>query len=319
MTTVKAKKKLSDVTFEHEGAHIALVSKNQGGPANGHDYSLIMKANKFSPEAIQKMQSVRVTLELPEFLEKFFYVYGSNAEILARMMGWMPDETDDEEEDEDYWEKEYQDYIEEKLASFEIMKSVHDGNQTVLAELDEKRYLKLLRDQALVEKAFRKIDRENKKKETEAQATGGSTEAVEKSVEKGEVEPSKTQENKKMEQVEELQKALKDQQELLEKALAQVAEFETQRKDALIKSKSAQITALVQDETVSAIIVKAALALETDTDFDAFVGAVKKLTEQVEKSGLFREAGVTASEKKTEEGDQSVMNLLKAKYNNKQA
>ncbi|MGY2200514.1 hypothetical protein [Pseudomonas gingeri] len=33
--TPKAKRRLTNITFEHEGAHIALVGKHQGGPANG--------------------------------------------------------------------------------------------------------------------------------------------------------------------------------------------------------------------------------------------------------------------------------------------
>jgi len=309
---VKASKKLSDITFEHSGAHIALTSKSQSGPANGHDYALILKSSKFSPEAIQKMQAVRVTLDLPTFLEKFFHVYGCDAEILARMMGWVKEE-DDEQEDEYDWEKEHQAYIEEKLASFEIMKSVKDGNETILAELDEKQYLRLLRDQALVEKAFRKMDREAKKSETAAAtAAEGATEATNKSVDKGEVEPSQKQE-KNMEQVEELQKALDSQKEALEKALATVAAFEAEKKEMIVKNKTAQVAALVQDEKVSEILVKAALQLEAEEDFTAFVGAIRTLAEQVEKSALFKEQGVTAGEQKPE-GDNAVMNLLKSKY-----
>ena len=92
--TLKKKHRLSDITFEHTGAHVALTSKAQSGPANGHDYALILKSSKFSPESIQKMQSIRVTMDVPTFLEKFFYVYGSDAEILARMMGWVKEEDD---------------------------------------------------------------------------------------------------------------------------------------------------------------------------------------------------------------------------------
>lgn len=308
---LKPSKRLSEISFEHEGAHVALVSKQQGGGAVGHNYALILKANKFSPEAIQKMQSIRVTLELPDFLEKFFHVYGTDAEVLARVMGWVPEE-DDEEDDEYDWEKERRDYIEEKLASFEIMKAAKD-DLTILADLDEKQYLRLLRDQSLVEKAFRKMEREAKKSETAAAtAAEGTTEAVNKSVEKGKVEPSVKQE-KTMEQVEELQKALDAQKEALEKALATVAAFEAEKKEMLIKNKTAQITAVIQDEKISSILVKAALQLEAEEDFTAFVGAVKSMAEQVEKSALFKEQGVTAGEQKSE-SDNAVMNLLKSKY-----
>ena len=307
----KPSKKLSDITFEHDDAHIALVSKQQGGGAVGHNYAIVLKANKFSPEAIQKMQAVRVTLDLPTFLEKFFHVYGCDAEILARMMGWVKEE-DDEQEDEYDWEKEHQAYIEEKLASFEIMKSVKDGNETILAELDEKQYLRLLRDQALVEKAFRKMDREAKKSETAAE---GATAATNKSVDKGEVEPSQKQE-KNMEQVEELQKALDDQKVELEKALAQIAEFEKAKKEALVKAKTDKIAEAVQDEQLAAILVKAGLTLDSDEDFNTYVGAVRTLSEKIEKSALFREEGVSAhQEQKEVKKTSGVAAILEKKYN----
>lgn len=87
--TQTAKRKLSEISFEHEGAHVALVSKEQQ-PANGHNYALVLKASKFSKETLEKMQSIKVTLSIPEFLEKFFNIYGTNAEVLARMLGYVP-------------------------------------------------------------------------------------------------------------------------------------------------------------------------------------------------------------------------------------
>ena len=305
-----AKKKLKNFDFSGQNASVSLVSASQGGGANGFRVLTIKAASKFSPEAIQKMQAVRVTLELPDFLEKFFHVYGSNAEILARMMGWVKEE--DEEQDDDWWEKEHQAYIEEKLASFEIMKSVKDGNETILAELDEKQYLRLLRDQALVEKAFRKMDREAKKSETAAE---GAPAATNKSVDKGEVEPSQKQE-KNMEQVEELQKALDNQKVELEKALAQIAEFEKAKKEALVKAKTDKIAEAVQDEQLAAILVKAGLTLDSDEDFNTYVGAVRTLSEKIEKSALFREEGVSAhQEQKEVKKTSGVAAILEKKYN----
>ena len=203
-------------------------------------------------------------------------------------------------------------YIEEKLASFEIMKSVKDGNETILAELDEKQYLRLLRDQALVEKAFRKMDREAKKSETAAE---GATAATNKSVDKGEVEPSQKQE-KNMEQVEELQKALDNQKVELEKALAQIAEFEKAKKEALVKAKTDKIAEAVQDEQLAAILVKAGLTLDSDEDFNTYVGAVRTLSEKIEKSALFREEGVSAhQEQKEVKKTSGVAAILEKKYN----
>ncbi|MEG2307295.1 MAG: hypothetical protein RSB94_08150, partial [Erysipelotrichaceae bacterium] len=49
-----AKRRLVDIDFSKEGAHLALVHKDQGGAANGYT-TLVMKAtDKYSPEFIQK-------------------------------------------------------------------------------------------------------------------------------------------------------------------------------------------------------------------------------------------------------------------------
>ncbi len=84
----KAKRKLKGFDFAKEGAAVALVGPSVGGPANGIP-TLIAKANNFSPEFIKKMQQIQVTMELPDFLEKFFGIWGSDAEVLARLMGYV--------------------------------------------------------------------------------------------------------------------------------------------------------------------------------------------------------------------------------------
>lgn len=50
---------------------------------------MIAKANNFSPEFNKKMQQIGATMELPDFLEKFFGIWGSDAEVLARLMGYV--------------------------------------------------------------------------------------------------------------------------------------------------------------------------------------------------------------------------------------
>lgn len=159
--TRKAKRKLSNIDFETEGSHIALVSKTQGGPANGADYALVMKSKGFSQEFIEKVQQVRVTMELPDFLKKFFGMYYEDAEILARMMGYEKPEMEDKVEVESY-----EDYIESRMEAFEILKSAKDSENltSVLSELDEDQYFALLKDQELIEKAFEEIEKAYKPK-----------------------------------------------------------------------------------------------------------------------------------------------------------
>jgi hypothetical protein len=162
--TIKTKRKLSNIDFSAEGSHIALVSKDQGGPASGADYKLVLKASNFSEEFVQKMQQVRVTMELPDFLRRFFSLYGDDAEVLALMMGYepmhkMPD-------GEMMYNADHEDYIQSRLESYEVMKSAYSAESLsqLLSELDENEYLALLNDQALIEKAFDKLEKAYKPK-----------------------------------------------------------------------------------------------------------------------------------------------------------
>lgn len=82
-----AKRKLSNFNFEAEGAHIALVHKDQGGPANGVDYALITKATKdITVKDVEKASEVTVTLNIVDFLRKFFDLWYDDALVLAAVM-----------------------------------------------------------------------------------------------------------------------------------------------------------------------------------------------------------------------------------------
>lgn len=150
-TKRKARRKLSDFDFSSQDAHIALVSQSQGGPANERT-TLVMKATKFTEEEIEKMQQIRVTMELPDFLQKFFHMYYEDSYILAKLMGYS--EPEKEEDDIDS----YEDYIESRLEAFEVIKSLYESKDipSVIAELGADDYLGLLRDQQRLEKAFKK-------------------------------------------------------------------------------------------------------------------------------------------------------------------
>ena len=114
-----------------------------------------MKGHNFSPEFIQKMQQIQVTYELPDFLRKVMGMYYEDAELLARMMGYV--EPEKEEEDYDDW---YENYIEEKLQSFTIIKALHEAKNLpdALSKLAEQDYLDVLQDQATIEKALKEFD-----------------------------------------------------------------------------------------------------------------------------------------------------------------
>lgn len=400
-TQRKAKRKLSDISFEKEGAHVALTSKAQSGPANGHDYALVLKANKFSEEFVQKMQQVRVTMELPEFLRKFFSLYGEDAEVLARMMGYEKPESDAMEQPESY-----EDYIQSKMEAFEILKSAHEADSLadVLSELDETEYLAMLNDQERVEKAFEELEKAYKPKtgdmvqwnssggkakgkiehvmtegtlgvpgtefsinasaenpaaliriykdgeptetlvghkastltkvkksleqesapaafadgnDTSTNAGVENIEGVSTSVNKEELEKSKMEDEVKVETVEKaqfelVQKALDEQKVQLQKALETIAQFEAEKKEAINKAKTEKIKAIVKDESQVEAIAKAALSLESEDDFTAFVAAIQAMMTTVEASEMFVEKGASTQEEPVVQ-ESAVAKLLKAK------
>jgi hypothetical protein len=291
----KPKRKLSDIDFSKEGAHVALVSKNQGGPANGHSYSLVLKANKFSQEFVEKVQQVQVTLELPDFLKKFFNLYYDDAEVLARMMGYVKEETTDQVEFN------YEDYIQEKVNSFTLLKSLHE-NIGALSELDEDQFLSVRKAQAELEKVL--------EKNSAATADEGSTEAVVKAKESDDVNQAKvdpsgenqtgnTMENEiqmvEKSAFESVQKALDDTKVELQKALDALAAVEAEKKEAVRKSKLAVLKDAVKEDKYVDALSKAALTLEAE-EFDGFVAVVKELANKVDNSALFTEQGVTSQE-----------------------
>ena len=338
----KPSKKLSDITFEHDGAHIALVSKQQGGGAVGHNYAIVLKAAKFDPVEVKKASKVQVELEITDFLTRFFYMCKVDAEILARTLGFttkmqekmileQKEKMLENEEEKIYPEypsydadeEEIDMYVTSKVQSINIMKALHNEATRVetMANLTKDEYLQLLKDQAMLEKAMKKVEALKVKESNSPASAAGSKDTTSVNVDKSKVsQPAKSDKLDKLENkvmVEELQKALDNQKVELEKALAKIAEFEKAKKEALVKAKTDKITETVQDEQLAAILVKAGLTLDSDEDFNTYVGAVRTLSEKIEKSALFREEGVSAhQEQKEVKKTSGVAAILEKKYNN---
>lgn len=176
----KAKRRLTNISFEAQGSHLALVSTDQGGGANGHNYALVTKSTQqFSEEFFEKSAKIRVTMEICDFLQKFFGMYYEDAEVLARLLG-LDTEEEGEDSEEEPKVNDYEDYIQSKLEQFELLKSLYDTDSIpeVLSTCSEDEYLGLLRDQERIEKAFRKVTKESDEGNTEVE---GSTETSDKS------------------------------------------------------------------------------------------------------------------------------------------
>ncbi len=343
----KAKRKLTDIDFSSEGAHIALVSEEQGHGANGHHYALVMKAANYSPEFLEKASQVKVTLEITEFLTRMFSMYWQDAEILARALGYTTKEMDYEKErEEESGENYYQDYITSKVQSIEVMKQLHNSKNIsdIVSGLSEDQYLTLLQDQALIEKAMTSIDVEKNKPVTKTKVKtkvvqDNQTDSVEKSAEdvtsiasevisegipsvvtKKHKEPKDmTKEVQVIEQeveviakaqFDEITKKFETQATELQKALDLVKQFETEKKEAVAKSRMEQLVLVCGDK--SEVIFKACGESE-DQVFADVVKALAEIKEQVEKSAMFEEQGASVEAEQVEES--GVAKLIKAKYN----
>lgn len=324
----KAKRLLSNIDFSGETSHIALVGPAVGGPANGQDYALVMKAtDKFSPEFIEKASKVQVTMDINEFLVKFFHMYYEDAEVLAQVMGFETSLTEDATEDDsetetsepvDY-EDQYRAYIAEKVNNITIVKSVFSSENVLeaITELTEDEYLSLLQDQAVLEKALKKaqkIKKANKSDKAPAESETSTNASVENNVEptgSDNLEKSMDEDIEKS-AIAELQKAFDAQAVELQKALDAVKQFEEANRVAVEKAKGAKIVAAVKDVEKSAILTKAALTL-SDEDFDAFVSTLESLTVAVEKSAMFEEQGASVDEDATPVKESAVAKAIKAR------
>lgn len=315
---VKAKRKLTDITFEHEGAHLALVHKVQGGAASGYKTLVMKSVDNRSPEFIEKASQVKVTLSLPDFLEKFFHVWGEDAELLATLFGYEPNEDEsDEYSTQGFWSwyrekamehgavdswgdpitrptsQDRKDWVEDQLQGIEILKSatLSKGSADFINSLTEEQYLGLLKDQQFIEKSFKL---QEVKKDLDGESGGKPTKGVNpkqtKASKADTQEKEMTQETIEKAQYDakevELQKALAD----IQKAKEEIELFKAKEKEAVEKAREAEVVAAVVDVDASAKLFKAVKDLDAEA-FKDVVDVVKALTAKVDESEMFKEKG----------------------------
>lgn len=302
-STTGAKKRIKDVTFDHDGAHLALCSKEQGA-ANNQENAVILKSKTYSKELIEKAQRVQVTLSLPDFLVKFFNLWYDDAEVLARMMGYVPEETELADT--------YEDWIQERVDSFVLMKSIHeaDNKATAFAALTEAEYSTLLDDQEKIMKSMQEfeskkgVDNSAETKVEEVEPVGSKT------IKKGKKMTQAVETIEKSKYVE-IEKQLQTQKEEFQKAKDQLEALHKEKAEALIKSRTNALQDVLKDKSSVEVVMKAAGAVDAEK-FEALVGVFKKQADLLDKSELFKEKGVTVE---TEEVSENlVAKLLKAKY-----
>jgi hypothetical protein len=346
---IKPKRKLKNIDFSGDTSHIALVSKSQGGPANLSPGALILKSGECSSEFIQKMQKVKVTMEIPEFLQTFFCLYEDDAAILAAMLGY----TEGSEEDDtgtysrdSFWswyreknpgesvwdltpEQEdaaYKEYITAQLSGIEIIKSLKGADSQVkaLAQLDEDSYLSFATAQEKVEKALKNKDsavaKFNEEKKVVLKATSttktkevnmpGEIKDQDQDLQTSFVALQKSFEDTQASYVA-LQKSFEDQKVELQKAQETVAELKKEKQEQVEKARFEVMKAAVKDEAKATVLFKA-VKDSSDEGFQAVVKSLTEITKAVEQSDLFIEKGTFGEGNQVEE-ESAVAKILKSK------
>ena len=300
--TEKAKRRLSDINFEHEGAHVALVSKHQGGPANGVTTLITKATNTIDKELIEKAATVTVEMQFPEFLRRFFGLYWDDAEVLSAVMGYGRTEYPDED---------VKDYIDARVESIAIMKSVYlaPDLEKALAALTPEQTLAVLKDQAMLEKALEKVPEHIKQTQEETPMEqilkSAHLEALADAVAIEKAAGAAA--------VAEVQKALDAQAEVLKAVQAEVEVFKAAQAAAKVEARKAALTdAKVPTDKVEAVLK----SLETLSDeaFAVQVDLLKALAASVDNSDLMQETGVSGAAAETQEEVDATTKILKAKY-----
>lgn len=287
--THKVTRKLTDIKFEHEGAHVALVGLAQGGAANGHTTLITKATNTIAEETVEKAKEVTVTMQFPEFLRKFFGLYYEDAEVLSVVMGYGKTEYPEYDNGKDW--------IDEKVASLNIMKSVYRAQdvEKALAALTPEQILALKQDQETLEKALDSASEQtNKQEET-------TLETILKSAHEEALATVKTEAAAELAAV----------QAKLEVAEAAVAKFEQEAVVALEKSRKEAIAAAGVAADQVEDLFKSTLPL----DAEAFAKTLAFVApaQAVDKDMLVEKGARGAAEPSTEVVDRTLQ-ILKERY-----
>lgn len=318
-----AKRRLSNFNFETEGSHIALVHKDQGGPANGHDYALICKATKDLKESdVEKAAEVTVTMSMVDFLCKFYNLWYEDAIVLAAIFGYQ-----DIEDAYSFTEsaEDYEKYLQEKVDAVQIMKSLVMDKELpeitkAVGELSAKDYLTVLKCQETFEKNYEQAVQKAASYK-KASVENAEELAVEKSTKSPSVENNKNGDTmsefvtKAVHEAavqEAVEKAKGEFQVELQKALDKVAEYEKAQKEAVEKSRKEAIAAVEADKVKAEELFKSLESLSEEA-FASVIKALGEKNKQVEESDLFVQKSKQMEVEEPKEENATAV-LLKQKY-----
>lgn len=293
-----AKRRLSNFNFEGDGSHIALVHRDQGGPANGVNYALITKAtNDIKEKDVEKATEVQVTMDMVDFLCKFFGLWYEDAVVLAAIFGY--EDVDDAYSFEDS-AKAYDDYLQSRVDAVQIMKSLVmdkeiDEIKKAIGELPAKDYLSILKTQEVFEKNFESVSTRLKKSSpSKEEGVTAAKAVISPSVETKKEEDSMSEFISKAAYEAEVAKAVEaatgELQVELQKARDEIAKHKEEKQEAVSKARKTVIAEVEKDEAAAEELYKS-LENASDELFDSMIKVLKKKAGQLEESDLLKEVG----------------------------
>ena len=313
---MSAKRRLSDIKFDHEGASVALVGKHQGGPANGISTLVFKATNDVPNDIVKKATQVSVTMDFEDFLVKFFNMYYDDAEVLAKLLGMEKEEQPSDMYD---YQAAHRAYINERVEAISILKSVYAKQDVkkALSDLSYKDSLAVLEAQELLEKAMSSVNSEGdnvsvKKAGMDSPSTTNAEENMEK-IEKALHEELVTKAVK--EAVDVVKAELTTQAEVLKAAQAELEVFKAAQKEAIVKARKEALTAVLAEDQVESVF-KATEELPQEA-FEVIVKSLAEKAAQLEQSELFKETGVPGQSEQDPVKMDGTAAILKAKYQSK--
>lgn len=319
---IKAKRKLTDFNFDHEGAAVALVGPSVGGAANGRTTLLTKSVEGVSKEDVEKATMVQVEMNIVDFLSKFFDLWYDDARVLAKIMGM---DTEVEPQETTNW---YEDYINDRVEAVTIMKSLvidksMDEIKKAVADLSSQEYLTVLKAQEQFEKNFDGVAKAvsvNKSSSVKAEGVTVSKDTISPSVDIKKEEEDTMSEfvSKSAMDVaiqEAVEKANQVNQAKLTEALDIIKQYEQEKVAVIAKARLASVSEVEKDEAVAQEIVKS-LEGVSDEAFEVVIKALKKKESQLVESDLMKEVGTQGREAVAPEGQQEnkTAELLKKQF-----
>ena len=291
----KAKRRLTNINFEKEGAHIALVNV----AANGYE-TLVYKSaglpDGLIEEDILKASQVKVTMTIDEYLRKFFGLYWTDSILLAETLGYTVDETELSK-----WDREY---IDNKISNIEVYKSLFHSVDVskAFSELPVTTKLSVLADQETFEVGLKKSAETKSQTNTDSGVTDSEVDTLKEKtvdVQKQLEEIRDVLAKDFAAQVEVIKAAseakVQEQEDVIKSLQGKVAEFEQKEKAAQVEVRK---SALSDAGATPEDIEKMAAAGILDTAEEAFtviVDTLKAKQVSAESQDIFVEKGLEGS------------------------